>query len=139
MHRTFSKLGALIAMASVIIGAFGAHYLKNVLSAQQLDSIETATFYQFIHAIGLFQVANNYKRYKKNSLIMSGYTMVTGVILFSGSIYLNIFLNAQGFENLKWVNLITPLGGVALILSWFLLFRGIPSYDEFEQKKSEED
>lgn len=139
MHRTFSKLGALIAMASVIIGAFGAHYLKNLLTVKQIDSLETATFYQFIHAIGLFQVANNYKRYKKNILVWSGYVMVTGIILFSGSIYLNIFLNSQGYENLRLVNLITPLGGLALILSWILLFRGIPTHEEFEPSKRVED
>jgi uncharacterized membrane protein YgdD (TMEM256/DUF423 family) len=139
MHRTFSKIAALIAMASVIIGAFGAHYLKSLLTSQQLDSIETATYYQFIHALGLFHVANNYKRYKKNSLIWAGYAMVIGIILFSGSIYLNIFLNYQGYQNLKSLNLITPVGGTALIISWILLFTGIPVNEDAEPGKREED
>jgi uncharacterized membrane protein YgdD (TMEM256/DUF423 family) len=138
MHRTFSKLAALIAMVSVIIGAFGAHYLKSFLPPQSIESIQTATYYQFIHAIGLFQVANNYKRYKKNSIMWSGYTMVIGIILFSGSIYLNIFLKTEGYDHLKWVNLITPVGGLSLIVSWFLLFMGVPT-QEVEQKKREED
>ena len=139
MHRTFSKLGALIAMASVIIGAFGAHYLKNVLSEQQLDSIETATFYQFIHAIGLFLVANSYRHYRKKSITWSGYSMITGIILFSGSIYLRIFIDATGNGNGWMVAVITPVGGVLLILSWLLLFLGIPPDEEYEVKNSEED
>ena len=139
MHRLFSKIGALIAMTSVIIGAFGTHYLKNLLSAQELASLQTATFYQFIHAIGLFLVANQYRYYRKKQIEWSGNLMLIGIILFSGSIYLRIFLVAMGNPNVNALNLITPLGGLSLIISWLLLFFGIPAYEYHESKKSEED
>jgi uncharacterized membrane protein YgdD (TMEM256/DUF423 family) len=138
MHRTYSKLGALIAMASVIIGAFGAHYLKSLLSIQSMESIETATFYQFVHALGLFAVANNYRYYRKKRIIWAGNMMVVGIILFSGSIYLRILMESLGYGNGWMVAMITPLGGLCLILSWLMLFVGIPSADIEEPKKNEE-
>lgn len=138
MHRTYSKLGALIAMASVIIGAFGAHYLKNLLSVQFMESIETATFYQFIHALGLFVIANNYRYYRKRRIIWSGNLMVVGIILFSGSIYLRILMETFGYGNGWLVAMITPVGGLCLILSWMILFIGIPSADADEPKKNDE-
>lgn len=133
MHRTFSKLAALIAMSAVMIGAFGTHYLKDLLPAEQLTSIQTATFYQFIHAIGLFIVANLYRHYRNKKVVWSGNTMVMGVVLFSGSIYLRIFLLSEGYSSLTMIALITPIGGLFLILSWLLLFAGIPSGEHHDQ------
>lgn len=132
MHRTFSKLAALIAMTAVVIGAFGTHYLKKFLSPDQMTSIQTATQYQFMHAVGLFIVANLYRHYRSKTIIWSGNAMVVGIILFSGSIYLRIFLVLEGYTSTSLVAMITPLGGLALIVSWLLLFAGIPSGEHHE-------
>ena len=134
MHRTFSKLAALMAMASVIIGAFGTHYLKNILPPENIESIQTATYYQFVHAIGLFVVANLCRHYPNKRIKWAGTLMVLGVILFSGSIYLRIFLLAKGYSHLNTVALVTPFGGLSLIISWLLVFMGIPSSENHEQK-----
>lgn len=133
MHRTFSKLAALIAMVSVIIGAFGTHYLKKVLPPENITSIQTATYYQFMHAIGLFVVANLYRHYHNKKIVWAGNLMVMGIMLFSGSIYLRIFLLAEGYSQLNMIALITPFGGGFLILSWLLVFLGIPSWHEHDQ------
>jgi uncharacterized membrane protein YgdD (TMEM256/DUF423 family) len=138
MHRTFSKLAALIAMTSVMIGAFGTHYLKNLLLPENIASIETATYYQFIHAIGLFIVANLYRHYHNKRIVWAGNLMVLGVVLFSGSIYLRIFLLTEGYSNLTMVALITPLGGLSMIISWLLVFLGIPSGEHHEHKGGSE-
>lgn len=139
MHRTFSKLGALIAMVSVMIGAFATHYLKDLLSAQDVSSIQTATFYQFIHSIGLLLVASKYRRYKNKKILWSCILMITGIILFSGSIYLRIFLIATGSDSANALVFITPLGGLSLIISWLLLFFGIPSSEYQDNNNSEEE
>ena len=134
MHRTFSKLAALIAMASVIIGAFGTHYLKDILPPENISSIQTATHYQFIHAIGLFIVANLYRHYRNKRIIWAGNLMVLGIILFAGSIYLRIFMLSEGYTQLNMIALVTPLGGLSLILSWLLVFVGIPSGEHHEHR-----
>jgi uncharacterized membrane protein YgdD (TMEM256/DUF423 family) len=138
MHRTFSKLAALIAMTSVLIGAFGAHYLKNLLPPENIQSIETATYYQFVHAIGLFIIANLYRHYNNKRIVWAGNLMVLGVVLFSGSIYLRIFLLAEGYTHLNMVALVTPLGGLSMIISWILVFIGIPSREYRDHKGESE-
>lgn len=108
---TTSVLGAL----AVVLGAFGAHALKNKLSPEALDSFETAVKYQMFHALFLLfintstQITTSYK--SKISLLV-----ITGIILFSGSIYSIQLLNVPA----KYIWFITPLGGLLLILGWFL-------------------
>ena len=136
MQRTFFRIAAIIAMISVILGAFGAHLLKEHISEQSLASFQTATTYMVNHAIALFIVGMMYRHYKKKSIIWSGSFFVMGIIMFSGSIYLSIVLKFLGYDQLTLVNIITPVGGLMFILGWFILFVSIP-IREVKQKASE--
>lgn len=138
MQRTFFKIAAIIAMTSVILGAFGAHALKEHISEQSLASFQTATTYMTNHALALFIVGMMYRHYKKKSIIWSGFFFVMGIIMFSGSIYLSIVLKYLGYDKITLVNIITPLGGLMFILGWLMLFISIPTR-EVQQKASQSD
>ncbi len=99
----------------VMLGAFGAHGLKNILSEEMMEIFSTGVQYHFYHAIGLFIVGIT-AQYLPNSnmLYWSGILMVAGIIIFSGSLYL---LSTMG---LRWLGAITPVGGICFILSWLL-------------------
>jgi uncharacterized membrane protein YgdD (TMEM256/DUF423 family) len=138
MQRTFFKTAAILAMFSVMLGAFGAHVLKEYLTEQSLDSFQTATTYMMNHAIALFIVGKMYRHYKKKTMVWAGNFFVMGIIMFSGSIYLSIVLKFLGYDKLTLVNLITPVGGLMFILGWLMLFVSIPTR-EVKQKASQSD
>lgn len=120
MDRKIISTAALLGMLSVILGAFGAHALKNILEPEQLTTFEIGVKYQFYHVFFLLFLGSNNTLSDKNKKNI--YTLVVvGIILFSGSIYLlatkkvtNIDISAIGF--------ITPIGGLFLIAAWSLLF-----------------
>jgi uncharacterized membrane protein YgdD (TMEM256/DUF423 family) len=138
MQRTFFRTAAILAMFSVMLGAFGAHVLKEYLTEQSLDSFQTATTYMMNHAIALFIVGKMYRHYKKKTMVWAGNFFVMGIIMFSGSIYLSIVLKFLGYDKLTLVNLITPVGGLMFILGWLMLFVSIPTR-EVKQKASQSD
>jgi uncharacterized membrane protein YgdD (TMEM256/DUF423 family) len=127
MHKIFFKAASVIAMLAVVIGAFGAHLLKEFLPQKELDSIQTAVTYQMSHAIALFLAGLLYRIYHNVKIKFAGYLFLTGVILFSGSIYLRIFLTYVGFSKSNIVAAVTPFGGASLIIGWLFLMFAIPS------------
>src|SRR5882762_5013193 len=116
MKKIFLIAGALLAAIAVICGAFGAHFLKERLTAESLQTFETAVRYQFYHAFALLVVGILYKDFAGGLLKWSGYFFITGIILFSGSLYV-----LCGVQSMRWVGAITPLGGLCFITGWVLL------------------
>ncbi len=115
-NRTFLVTGALLMALSVMAGAFGAHLLRDTLSAREFDVYQTAVTYQIYHSIGLLLVGTIRIRMQYSSLLKwSGRLMATGIVIFSGSLYL-LALTGTG-----WLGAITPLGGLCFIASWILL------------------
>lgn len=108
-------LGSLNAALAVILGAFGAHGLKARVDAQQLSVWQTASEYHFYHALGLLLVGVLAKQFASSSMITSGWVMLVGMAIFSGSLYL-LVLTGQ-----RWLGAVTPLGGTALIIAWLML------------------
>ncbi|MGO4709213.1 DUF423 domain-containing protein [Chryseobacterium sp. 2TAF14] len=111
--------GATYGMLSVILGAFGAHALKKILSVERLESFETGVRYQMYAAFFLL-VAGYILKFDTSSQKWISILMITGTILFSFSIY---FLSLQDYlgANLKFLGPITPLGGLCMILAWLML------------------
>ena len=107
--------GAVYGMLSVILGAFGAHALKKILSVERLESFETGVRYQMYAAFFLLIIGFETSSEKWTSILM-----IAGTLLFSVSIY---FLSLQDYlgANLKFLGPITPLGGLFMILSWLML------------------
>ena len=100
----------------MIFGAFGAHALKKILSAEQLHSFEVGVKYQMYHAIVLIGLGVN------NAPISAAiyWCFTIGIILFSFSIYGLILSDAKG-KKLRFLGPITPLGGLLLVAGWLLL------------------
>lgn len=99
---------------SIVLGAFGAHALADVLSSKSMEVYRTAVQYQMVHSLGLLFIGYYAKRSETRLLIYSGYSFILGVIFFSGSLYL---LSVTGTSLL---GLITPVGGLLFILGWIL-------------------
>ena len=107
-------------MTAIILGAFGAHALKNYLTIEQLNTFETGVKYQMYHALFLaFLGWNSLVAAKAKKSIFR--LVVLGVICFSGSLYLLATKNLSGI-NFKPIGIITPIGGALLIWGWALLF-----------------
>ncbi len=118
MDRRFMMLGALLMFLGVGAGAFGAHGLEAYFEQYpQLEgTYDTAVRYHLIHALGLFVVAVAAVAFSSKWPRWAGWLFVAGLVLFSGSLYLLVFTR-QG-----WLGAITPLGGVAFLSGWALLF-----------------
>lgn len=113
------QLGALFGLIAVVLGAFGAHGLRDTLSADQLRSFETGVRYQLAHAIVLLVL--HVLPFRTDAPVR-GFTglIAAGIILFSGSIYLLSTRELTGID-IRPVAWITPIGGLLLILFWALL------------------
>lgn len=119
MNRKIVITAAVLGLISIVLGAFGAHALKKVLTVEQLVSFETGVRYQMYHALFLLFIGTTQFLTEKAKKYVY-YTALTGVILFSGSIFL---LATQEISqiNFRFLGPLTPIGGVFLISSWLLL------------------
>lgn len=124
MHKIFLKIAALTGALSVMLGAFAAHGLKNLLSADNLQVFETAVRYQFYHVFSLLAVGILYKEFPGKLMRWAGNLFIAGIILFSGSLYLLCYVKHAEIP-LNWLGAITPFGGAAFIAGWAMLFLAI--------------
>ncbi len=110
---TASALGAF----SVMIGAFGAHALQEILEAKgRTATFETAVQYQFYHALALLAIGVLMFKINDRLLDYAAISMMIGIAVFCGSLYL---LSGSGY---RWLGMITPVGGLFFIAGWVLLF-----------------
>lgn len=118
--KTFTLvIGAVYGLLSVILGAFGAHALKKVISAEKLISFETGVRYQMYSALFLLIVGYILK-FESPSEKWISILMIAGTFIFSFSIYLLSMSEAWNM-NLKFLGPITPIGGLMMIISWAML------------------
>ncbi|MBG6109337.1 uncharacterized membrane protein YgdD (TMEM256/DUF423 family) [Flavobacterium sp. CG_9.10] len=123
MDKKIISTGAIFGMIAIILGAFGAHALKKVLSVEQLSTFETGVRYQMYHALFLLFIGLMTDLSQKTKKTI--YNLVLfGVILFSGSIYLLATNTLTSFD-FKAIGFVTPIGGLLLILAWGILFINI--------------
>jgi uncharacterized membrane protein YgdD (TMEM256/DUF423 family) len=120
MYKKIISTGAIFGMIAIILGAFGAHALKKVLSIESLSTFETGVKYQMYHALFLVLIGTlNELSLKAKKTIYN--LVVFGVLFFSGSIYLLATNSLTSFD-FKVIGFITPIGGLLLILAWCVLF-----------------
>lgn len=134
MNRRFLHIAALMGATAVILGAFGAHKLKEILEPNSLQTFQTGVTYQFYHTFALLAVGILYRRYKNKWLTASGILFVVGTLLFSGSLYLLTAFSLLG-EKLGPAGIVTPIGGVILILGWVFFFFGVPTTRHHGEKE----
>jgi uncharacterized membrane protein YgdD (TMEM256/DUF423 family) len=120
MEKKIISTGALLGMIAIILGAFGAHALKNILSLEQLSTFETGVRYQMYHALFLLFIGTTNIIGQKTKNNVYNLTLI-GTILFSGSIYLLATNNLTPID-FKIFGFVTPIGGVLLISAWLKLF-----------------
>ena len=120
--RILLIIGSLFAALSVLLGAFGAHALKNRLSIEDLAIFEIAVRYQMYHSLGLLFMGVISFYLTEKLVSIPAYFMILGIIIFSGSLLLLVF------TNLRWFGAITPIGGFCLIIGWLLLAYNIYFY-----------
>jgi uncharacterized membrane protein YgdD (TMEM256/DUF423 family) len=112
------QTAAIFGVLAVGIGAFGAHGLKEILTETgRAETFETAVKYHFYHSLAIFLIgilAVVKPEWRKLSI--AAIMMVVGILIFSGSLYV---LSLSG---ITWLGAITPLGGVAFIAGWILVF-----------------
>ncbi len=119
MNKKILITAAILGLLSVVFGAFGAHGLKALISEESLQSFETGVRYQMYHALLLLFVGvASFISIKSKTIIY--YLILAGILFFSGSIY-GLATNEFTSFDFKTIALITPLGGLLLILSWVVL------------------
>ena len=119
MDKKIISTAAFLGIIAITLGAFGAHALKKTLSLDQLVTFETGVRYQMYHALFLFYIGlmSDLSQKTKKTIY---YLVLSGVLLFSGSIYL-LATNVLTAFDFKTIGFITPIGGVLLILGWVVL------------------
>jgi len=117
----FSSISLAIA---VILGALAAHTLKDKLSPEMLDSFQTGVRYQLVHSLALLVLAALEKVWYPRMFRIGTTLMIMGMIFFSGSIYLLSTQSLSGIS-LSGIGIVTPLGGLCIVGSWFVMGFGI--------------
>ena len=126
MHRNLIKTATLTGGLAVILGAFGAHTLKEYIAIEHLSTFQTGVTYQFYHSLALLGLGILTKRYPNKYMEWAGLFFVAGILLFSGSLYILTFLQATKQVGLGGFGILTPIGGVLLVAGWISFFLGIP-------------
>jgi uncharacterized membrane protein YgdD (TMEM256/DUF423 family) len=113
--RLFLLIGSVSGALAVMLGAFGAHGLKEKLSEKMLANYMTGVEYHFYHTFALLAVGILALHLPSRQLTAGGWAFLTGIMLFSGSLY------AMALTGVTKLGMITPLGGLAFIVGWVLV------------------
>lgn len=116
MNRQMIAIGSLMGFLAVIAGTFGAHGLEQRLSEDMLHTYEVGVRYHMYHALVLLALGgwSHGLSPKHSAAMLVSFSM--GIILFSGSLYL------LAISGIRWLGMITPLGGLCFLVGWGLLF-----------------
>ncbi|WP_346318323.1 DUF423 domain-containing protein [Chitinophaga sp. YIM B06452] len=125
MHKTFLIWAALLGALAVILGAFGAHKLKELVPPETVSTFQTGVTYQFYHVFALLAVGILYAHVPGPQLVWAGRLFLAGILLFSGSLYVLTLLKATDTVGLRGIGAITPIGGLAFIAGWIMLLLGV--------------
>lgn len=127
MRKNFLRLGTILAGLAVILGAFGAHTLKEYLSPEQLSTFQTGVQYQFYHSFAILALGIWAYMRKTNAMRWAGWLFAGGILLFSGSLY-GLSLAAAANISMPWLGPITPVGGLLFIAGWVMFL--VSTYQE---------
>lgn len=125
MQRGFVRIAALLGALTVLLGAFAAHRLKQLVSPDLLDVFDTAVRYQFYHVFALLLTGILYRYGRKKTLRWAGIFFISGIILFCGSLYLITWVKTADIGGVDWLGPLTPLGGLCFVTGWILMAVGI--------------
>ena len=125
MNKRIIILASIFGIIGVILGAFGGHGLKPLLSAEQIDTWRTAVQYHFVHTLALLFLST-FSRFKSRAINIASWCFTFGILLFSGSLYLLSTQHLMHAGDLSFLGPVTPFGGLLFIMGWvFLLMAAI--------------
>jgi len=119
MNKIILVSATILGILAIVLGAFGAHGLKALISSESLQSFETGVRYQMYHAILLLFIGTSTIFNSKTKKLLF-YTIVVGLLFFSGSIY-GLATNELSSFDFKRIAFVTPIGGLILIISWVIM------------------
>ena len=123
MNKSILVAGAILGILGIVLGAFGAHGLEKLVDGDAVNTFETGVRYQIYHAFFLLIVGGtSFVNLKTKKIVF--YLVIIGVLFFSGSIY-GLATNELSSFDFKTIAMITPVGGLLLILSWVMVLIGI--------------
>lgn len=119
-------MGGFLGALSVVLGALAAHSLKSkldtgLITESNLQAFDTAARYQMYHSLALLAMAFLVEKFNPKLIIPAAYCFITGIILFSGSIYILSTSKLLGLEHVHWLGPVTPMGGLLFVIGWVLL------------------
>ncbi len=120
MNKNIVLTASVFGLTAVILGAFGAHALKESISVGALDTWAKGVEYQFYHALALLFLANFPEQNKLTNLAHISFSI--GIVFFSGSLYLLSTREIHQLSFASYIGPITPIGGLFFILGWMMLF-----------------
>lgn len=121
MHKSYLITACLLAALAVILGAFGAHGLKQIVPPETVSTFETGVRYHFYHAFALIATGILFDKGRKSWMKFAAISFIFGIILFSGSLYLLTVIKATDTVGLNKLGIITPFGGLFFIAGWIAL------------------
>jgi uncharacterized membrane protein YgdD (TMEM256/DUF423 family) len=132
MRKRFIRIGGIVLMLAVILGAFGAHGLEQHLSTDDITTYKTGVEYQFYHGFGILIIALLIHYRKTSFLNYAAWAFLVGIIMFSGSLYFFTAAKVLNMDAPFWVGPITPLGGTLFIIGWICLI--IATFQDADRK-----
>lgn len=125
MDKQLLSISFILGAIAVAFGAFGAHALREMVDEKAIQTWQTAVQYHFYHLFAIALTAVLLKQGVNVWYKRAGYLFITGILVFSGSLYTMILLKATGATSVNWLGAITPIGGVCFIAGWLFLFLGV--------------
>lgn len=116
--RRFFVAASLLGFLGIAGGAFGAHTLRDRLAAELLSVFETGIRYQMYHVFALIGAGWAVQKYEFRQFRYAGWSFLAGVALFSGSLYI------MALTGIRWIGIVTPLGGLAFLAGWLFMTAG---------------
>lgn len=121
MNKRIILTAAFFGGVAVLLGAFGAHGLKNLIDVPSVEIWQKGVDYQFYHTFALLYLSS-FARYRNKLINIAYFCFTFGIILFSGSLYLLATRNITNLGFTEFIGPLTPIGGMLLLLGWIMLF-----------------
>ena len=120
-NNIYVKTGFGIAAFCVFMGAFASHILKEMIEPADIVTFDTGTKYMFYHAMAISFISLSNRKFHQNILDLTMFLFLSGIIFFTGSLYLLATRTIWGDESYTWLGALTPIGGVLFISAWVIL------------------
>ncbi|WP_346238750.1 DUF423 domain-containing protein [Niabella insulamsoli] len=124
MYKFYLAAGTILSGLGVILGAFGAHRLKEI-APDSVPTFQTGVQYQMYHAFALILVGILFEKIPVRAMHWAGISFLIGILLFSGSLYALTALKSTGKVGLGGIGIITPIGGLFFIMGWVALLLAV--------------